>query len=286
MRSMTGYGKGIARNGPWIVEIEIKSLNHRNLSLNFHLPADMNSIDPFIRGIVKEKIERGRVDVSLKIDIEKEQAPEVDLNFTLYSAYKEAISEKVGAEKVGDEFILSLPGVLCQQKNPEIEEIKPQLGEAINEAIFSLIQMQEEEGEVLRSKILYYEEKIAKMVENIKGLLPQIQKDIYRNLKNKLENFLDEKELSEERIIMEAGVLAERSNAEEEIVRLESHLSHLKKSLQTDGPVGKKLDFIAQEILREINTLGSKVNDEQVLYQVIEMKSWVEKIREQVQNIL
>lgn len=286
MRSMTGYGTGVAKKGPWIFETEIKSVNHRNLSLNIYLPGEYSALDPLVRSLVKERIARGRVDLNINVVVEEGEVPEISLDTSLLQAYNQAIIQAVGKGMVSEEFKLSLPGVLRQKKTPELEEVKEVLQESIKQALEQLIFMQEREGETLKKEIEGYAKKIAEMVQNIKGILPEIQKEHYHKLKSKLESFLEENDFAEERIMMEAGVLAERSDIQEEIVRLESHLEHLSGALREKNAVGKKLDFIAQEMLREINTIGSKINNREVLYRVIELKSWVEKIREQVQNIL
>ncbi len=286
MRSMTGYGIGVAKKGRWIFEAEIKSVNHRNLSLNIYLPGEYSSLDPLVRSVVKERIARGRVDLNINVEVEEGEVPEISLDNNLLQAYNHAITQAVGRGMVSEEFKLSLPGVLRQKKTPELEEVKKVLQESVKQALEQLIFMQEREGETLKKEIEEYAKKIAEMVQNIKGILPEIQKEHYHKLKSKLESFLEENDFAEERIMMEAGVLAERSDIQEEIVRLESHLEHLSGALREKNAVGKKLDFIAQEMLREINTIGSKINNSEVLYRVIELKSWVEKIREQVQNIL
>ncbi len=286
MRSMTGYGTGVAKKGRWIFETEIKSVNHRNLSLNIYFPGEYSALDPLVRSLVKERIARGRVDLNINVVVEEGEVPEISLDTSLLQAYNQAIIQAVGKGMVSEEFKLSLPGVLRQKKTPELEEVKEVLQESIKQALEQLIFMQEREGETLKKEIEEYAKKIAEMVQSIKGILPEIQKEHYHKLKSKLESFLEENDFAEERIMMEAGVLAERSDIQEEIVRLESHLEHLSGALREKNAVGKKLDFIAQEMLREINTIGSKINNREVLYRVIELKSWVEKIREQVQNIL
>ncbi len=286
MRSMTGYGTGTARKEAWVLEIEIKSVNHRNLSLHLYLPGEYSCLDPLIRSEIKERIARGRIDLNLNLEVEEGQAPEISLDKNLLQAYDHAINQAVGKGQVSEEFKLSLPGVIRQKKNPAIEEIQGVLEQALNLALDQLILMQEREGQALKKEIEGYGKKIAKMVQNIKGILPEIQKEHYQRLKTRLKDFLEENDFAEERIMMEAGVLAERSDIQEELVRLESHIDHLNNALDEKNAVGKKLDFIAQEILREINTIGSKINNREVLYRVIELKSWVEKIREQVQNIL
>ncbi len=286
MRSMTGYGTGVAKKGRWVFETEIKSVNHRNLSLNIYLPGDYSALDPLIRSIVKERVPRGRVDLNINVEVEEGEVPEICLDNNLLQAYNQAIMSAVGKGMVSEEFKLSLPGVLRQKKAPDLAETQELLQGSVKQALEQLIFMQEREGEALKKEIEEYRKKIAKMVQNIKGILPEIQKEHYHKLKSKLSTFLEENDFSEERIMMEAGVLADRSDIQEEIVRLESHLKHLENALQEKNAVGKKLDFIAQEMLREINTIGSKINNREVLYQVIELKSWVEKIREQVQNII
>jgi len=286
MRSMTGYGTGTARKGAWVLEIEIKSVNHRNLSLNLYLPGEYSALDPLIRFKIKERIPRGRIDLNLNLEVEEGQAPEISLDKDLLQAYEQAILEAVGEGQVSEEFKLSLPGVIRQKKTPAIEDIEGVLEEALNGALDQLILMQEGEGQALKKEIEEYGKKIAKMVQNIKGILPEIQKEHYQRLKTRLKDFLEDDDFGEERIMMEAGVLAERSDIQEELVRMESHIDHLNNALKEKNAVGKKLDFIAQEMLREINTIGSKINNREVLYRVIELKSWVEKIREQVQNIL
>ncbi len=286
MRSMTGYGTGVAKKGNWIFETEIKSVNHRNLSLNIYLPGEYSSLDPLVRSVVKERVSRGRIDLNINVEVEEGEIPEISLDQNLLQAYNQAIINAVGKGMVSEEFKLSLPGVLRQKKTPELEETIDVFQESLKQALDQLIFMQEREGETLKKEIEEYAKKIAEMVQNIKGVLPEIQKEHYHKLKSKLEKFLEENDYGEERILMEAGVLAERSDIQEEIVRIESHLEHLKIALEEDNAVGKKLDFIAQEMLREVNTIGSKINNREVLFRVIELKSWVEKIREQVQNIL
>ncbi len=287
MRSMTGYGRAKGSNERWHVEVELKAINHKYFSFNVHMPAEYNILEIPISRKIREKLSRGRVELYLQVQPAGEFQRGIEINKDLFNACKQEI-EKLGIneEVVSPEFILSLPGVLSIEERPGEQEISELIDASLDEALGKLVEMQNAEGENLKEEIAVHLKKIDTVLKSLKNVLPELRQVIFQRLKRRLDDLIGDKKLDNDRIIIEAGILAEKSDISEEVTRLESHIKQFRNVMDEGGVIGKKLDFLTQEMQRELNTMSAKVMDQRVISEIIDMRSWVEGIREQVQNVV
>ncbi len=287
MRSMTGYGRAKGSNERWHVEVELKAINHKYFSFNVHMPTEYNILEIPISRKIREMLSRGRVELYLQVQPAGEFQRGIEINKDLFNACKQEI-EKLGIneEVVNPEFILSLPGVLSIEERPGEHEISELIDASLDEALGKLVEMQNAEGENLKEEIAVHLKKIDTVLKSLKNVLPELRQVIFQRLKRRLDDLIGDKKLDNDRIIIEAGILAEKSDISEEVTRLESHIKQFRNVMDEGGVIGKKLDFLTQEMQRELNTMSAKVMDQRVISEIIDMRSWVEGIREQVQNVV
>ncbi|KXG75551.1 hypothetical protein AN618_18290 [Fervidicola ferrireducens] len=288
IRSMTGYGRGKSC-GKITWEVELKSINHRFLEIYVKLPRQWFFLEEKIRNYIRERISRGRIDVF--VNCSSETLP-VDIKIDKQAAasyYKKLVELK---EEVGFEgpVTLSLLSVMpdlfvVEQQFPEEEELWPELKKALEEAVDNLIEMRTKEGNNLWRDISSRLDVIMERVRNIKIRSDVMIEEYRKKLQQKVKKIKEGLELNEERLEAEVVIFAERSDISEELVRIESHIAQFKNMGDAEGVSGKKMDFLAQEIFREANTIASKSADYNITREVIEIKSELEKIREQLQNI-
>ncbi len=290
LRSMTGYGRGEAAGLGKKLTIELKAVNHRFSEVVVRLPKSMNQLEDRIRQFVQSKISRGRIDCYLTAEESagKIMKVKVDKNLatSYYKAIKEVFSELGISGEVGPEHILSLPGLLTLEEPAEdIENFWPIVHQVLEEAVGSLLEMRDKEGKRLQEDIRCRTEKIKQLNTEIEKRAPLVTNEYRARLSQRIQELLPESRIDPGRMVTEVAFFAERSNITEENVRIQSHLSQLISSLDAEEPVGRKLDFLIQEINREINTIASKANDLMISQTAVEVKSELEKIREQVQNV-
>lgn len=288
MYSMTGYAEAKTQYENYNIVMEIKSLNNKYLELRFHLPYGFESAEYQLRKIVKEKISRGKVDIYLKIDAEK--SLEISRVKEMVKYYYEMIKE---AEKAIDnhiEFtisdIISLKNYLNPyENNSAVQAIPIEVIENIfKELIYKLVDEKLVEGEATRINI---ENCIDDMVASLKVIeerYPLVVENFKNQLRKKIEELIDS-QMDEARLMMEVGIYANKVDINEEISRIKEHIRKMKGLIVLNEPVGRTLDFIAQEINREINTIGSKVPDYEISKEVVNVKASLEKIKEQVRNV-
>lgn len=290
MLSMTGFGRAEAETDGRKITIEIKTVNHRFLDINIRIPRTLLFAEELIRKTIKDKLERGRVDVfvnytSLEDDSKKATA---DLGFIKsYLAAARQAAADFGLEddlKLSD--VISIPDAIVIEEAPEDEEKQKALvSGALNSALAVLTGMRQREGEQLKVNIidcLNALEAIKAAIDSKKDVVP---KEYAEKLKSRIAELTSAAELDETRFNAEVAYMADRADITEEIVRLETHISQFRAAVSDRAAVGRKLDFMVQEMNRELNTIGSKSQDMDITNAVIEGKSVVEKIREQVQNI-
>ena len=291
MKSMTGFGSVTHEDEAYSSIIEIKSLNSKFLDCSVRLPKIFSNKEIEVRNIVQKKLERGKVSVSIDFSIMKDEELKQTVNQELfeqyYSEYQE-LANKVGAP-TQDIFKLALqaPDVLSngQETNDYEEEWKVIQSELIK-AIDQCDEFRIQEGESLREKVNQCIEIIGTLLEEVVQLDPQRVENIRQRLGNNLEEWVGQEEIDKNRLEQELIYYIEKLDIAEEITRLKNHLAYWKEVAGQEGPVGKKLGFVSQEIGREINTLGSKANDSTIQRLVVSMKEELEKIKEQVANIL
>ncbi|MBR2062636.1 MAG: YicC family protein [Anaerotignum sp.] len=290
VRSMTGYGRGehIAEDRKFTVEM--KSVNHRYNDMNIKLPRSLASLEDKIKKTIMGDVFRGKTDVYISFETFSAADVEVKVNEVLAAAYLDKLhllEEKfslTGANQLS--LVAKFPDVITVEKAQQEEAvIWEALLPALQEAIQKFVAMRSVEGENLKKDILLKGEKIRTLVAEVKERSPIVVVEYQEKLHNRLKELLGGVDVDPQRIATEVAVFADKGCVDEEVTRLESHLVQLKEILEGGGQVGRKLDFLVQEMNRESNTIASKANDMQIVRATIELKSEIEKIREQIQNL-
>ncbi|MGM9916416.1 YicC/YloC family endoribonuclease [Anaerotignum sp.] len=290
VRSMTGYGRGehIAEERKFTVEM--KSVNHRYNDMTIKLPRSLASLEDKIKKRIMRDVFRGKTDVYISFETFSADDVDVKLNETLAAAYMEKLNlleEKfglTGGNKL--ELAAKFPDVITVEKAQQEEAvIWEALAPALDEAVEKFVAMRTVEGENLKKDILLKGERIKTLVAEVKERSPLVVVEYQEKLNNRLKDLLGGVDVDPQRIATEVAIFADRGCVDEEVTRLESHLVQLKDILEGGGQVGRKLDFLIQEMNRESNTIASKANDIQIVKATIELKSEIEKIREQIQNL-
>lgn len=290
IKSMTGYGRGESLSEDRKFTVEIKSVNHRYNDISIKLPRSMIFLEDKIRKTVSKSISRGKTDVYIGFETLSKDDICVKLNETLAQAYVEKLDILKDKFDLDGKDTLSLvakfPDVITVEKvQSEEDVIWDALYPALDEALKRFIEMRSVEGEALKQDIVKKADNIKLLVDGIKERAPFVVLDYKEKLTARLKELMDMVEIDEQRIATEVAIFADRGCIDEEITRLESHIVQLLDILSKGGLVGRKLDFLIQEMNRESNTIASKSNDISITNSAIELKSEIEKIREQIQNI-
>ncbi len=292
IKSMTGFGRGEYSDGKRTVTAEIKTVNHRYSDINVKMPKRYSFAEEKIKNVAKQKIKRGKAEISIMIENITEEDMTVKLNTIIAGQYIDNLNELKDTYGLGGDIdlkmIASMPDVMKAVPDVENEdEVVEVIRQAVVLATENLDNMRAAEGAKLSEDLLMRGELIRGIVKKIETRAPLVVKDYTERLYSRIRELIEDAvDVPEERILMEAAVFADKSNITEELVRLDSHMLQLKDILTSgSSPVGKKLDFLVQEMNREANTIGSKSNDLEITSLMLETKSEIEKIREQVQNI-
>ena len=290
IHSMTGFGRSQGNAGGMDVTVEIKSVNHRYFECATRLPRAYGFLDEKIKNFLQGRIARGKVDVSVYIDLVDVPGTEVVVNKALAAAYVEAaaqLEETFGLKN--DLTVRSLSqyaDVLTVRRAAEDEEaVWEAVRTVAEEALARFLEMREREGVKMREDVLTRRATLLDAVAFVEERSPELVAAYMEKLTARIRDLLDGTPVEESRLLTEAGLIADKLAVAEETVRLRSHLDQLQQLVDADEPVGRKLDFLVQEINRETNTIGSKVQDLAVTRRIVDMKSEIEKIREQIQNI-
>lgn len=290
IRSMTGYGRFEGVIGGRMTVFEIKAVNHRFLELQCRLPKGCGFLEEKIRELVSSKISRGKVDVYVSVEADESIAADVRINHSLASGYVNALRELCSTYGLPDDVSVSLlsrySDIFTVSKAPENEEaLTAIVREAGEKAVSDFMEMREREGEKLSHDVLEHGRVILSLVGEIEERSPVTVTEYRNKLYERLKEVLNDTTVDPQRILTEAAIFADKTAVNEETVRLRSHFSQLEDMLGKQEPVGRKLDFIVQEMNREANTIGSKVCDAELAHKVVDIKAEIEKIREQIQNI-
>lgn len=290
IRSMTGYGRGSIEMDGRSYTVEIKSVNHRYCDLNIKIPKSLLPLEDRIRKTVQSKLNRGKIDLFLTQNLFDKKDVSAFLNKSLADSYYGCLTEIKERYSLKDEVSLSLiskfPEVITtKQEDEDVEELWESLSKALNDALDMIVQMREREGLKLKEDVIKKCSDIRDMVLVIEEKSSDIVQEYKSKLKLRLEDLLNDFKVDESRLAMEVALLADKASIDEEIVRLKSHLVQVKETLELDEPVGRKLDFIIQEMNRETNTIASKASNLDVINIMLSIKNEIEKIREQVQNL-
>ena len=291
VKSMTSFGRASSNQGSKrLFSIEMKSVNHRYLDVNVRMPKSMIALEEEIRRLINKSLSRGKVDVFINLKGNSEGNGVAKINLDLAKSYLKClmdIEETLGVKNdITINQIARYPEVIIVEENEDsIEEIFEEIKPLIEESLLMMEGMRKVEGEKLKDDILSKLSEIEILVEEIAKIADRVPKAYKIKLEERLKKLLESVEIDENRVALEIALIADKSSVDEEITRLNSHIHQLRNTFEENGTIGRKLDFIIQEMNREANTIASKSSDVDMTNIVINIKNLLEKIREQVQNI-
>ena len=290
IKSMTGYGRGEYVQEDRRAIVEISGVNHRYLDLNIRMPRAIMFLEDDVGKYIKGYVSRGKLDISITYDSQAQEDISIGVNETLCSEYVKALRSIQKQFDLIDDIstttIANLPDVILIQKNTDDKEASWLVIEkALQEATLSFNHMRKKEGSMLKKDLMVKSHKIKEIIDNIDKKSPLVVEQYKQRLHQKMTEALGDVKVDLDRLLMEVAIFSDRCSIDEELTRLYSHMDQLNSILNEAGVVGRKLDFLIQEINREVNTIGSKANDQIITKYVVELKSEIEKMREQVQNI-
>ena len=290
VKSMTGYGRSQQIINGRDISVEIKSVNHRFFEYSARVPRAYGYLEEKLKAFLQSQVSRGKVDVSVTVFNLEGSESEVEINQTLAAGYVKALRSLPGELGLVDDLSLSaisrFSDIFSVRKAAEDEEvIWNDVRQVAAEALEKFIRMRTVEGERLKQDVLSRLETISAVLEKIEQKAPQTVAAYRERLTAKMQEVLEDKNIDEQRILLEAAIFSERIAIDEETVRLRSHLKQFETLLESHNAIGRKLDFMVQELNRETNTIGSKAQDVEITGYVVDIKSEIEKIREQIQNI-
>lgn len=290
IKSMTGFGRGEVSKGQRKITVEMKAVNHRYLDVNIKMPKKLNFFDASIRNLLKEYIQRGKVDIYITYEDLSEQTVSVKYHPDVAASYLAYLNEMAESFSLENDIRVSTlsryPEVFTMEEQEIDEEgIWKVLEAAIREACVSFVESRLKEGENLKNDLVGKLDGMLKLVDYIEENSPKIIEEYKQKLQAKIHDLLEDNRVDENRLLMEVTIFADKICVDEEIVRLKSHIMMVKNTLIEGGSIGRKLDFIVQEMNREANTILSKSTDLEISNRGIELKTEIEKVREQIQNI-
>lgn len=290
IRSMTGFGRAVEQIGGLDITVEIKSVNHRYFEFSSRIPRAYQFLDEKLKSLCQQSIQRGKVEVSVLIDDNSENSASVEINHAFAKSYIAALKQLAKEYKIKDDVKVSTVASnteMFKVRRVAIDDevVTEAVLEVASKAIDSFVSMRTTEGEKLANDVKSRTETILKLIEQVEERSPETVKAYRERLEAKIKELLEDAKVDEQRLITETAIFADKVAVAEETVRLRSHIDQLCKLISSDGAVGKKLDFIVQEMNRETNTIGSKCQDVDIAHIVVDIKSEIEKIREQIQNI-
>lgn len=290
MKSMTGYGRARMTLHDRDITVEIRSVNHRYLDCNVKVPRVYGFLEEAAKSAVSNVISRGKTDVYISIDASRAGDVTVMVNEQLVQAYIAALKQIRDTSGLPDDIttmsVAKMPDVfLAQKQEPDVEEVKADVLNVLNAAAEEFCTMRAREGAKLREDVLGRCDTILTLVGQVEERSPKCVEEYRAKLTARMNEVLAEVSIDPQRILTEAAIYADRIAVAEETVRLRSHVDQFRKMADEDKPIGRKLDFLVQEMNREANTIGSKANDFELARIVVDLKGEIEKIREQIQNI-
>lgn len=291
IRSMTGFGQAVRHSDGFSVQVEIKTINHRYNEISFRLPREYASFEDSLKQEVRRHVKRGRTDVTVSVDRSSGAGAALRVDWSLaerYMALAREIGTRYGLEStISVQELLGVPGLLVAGETEilQAEDVEQQLLACLNEALHALVGMREAEGRHLRKDLTERLAALRAEHAHLHKLAPAAAEEYRERLAVRMREVLGALPADDARLAMEVALFAERISVDEELTRLNSHFDQFMGLLDGEEPSGRKLDFLIQEMNREVNTIGSKANHAQMAGIVVEMKAELEKIREQVQNI-
>ena len=288
--SMTGFGRAKQTISGLDITVEIKSVNHRYFEFSSRLPRAYMFLEEQLKGFIRDRVTRGKVEVSVLIDDRRENAVELEINRAYADAYVSALHNLAKTYKIKDDVKVSLlannPEIFtARRRDIDTEQVSAAVLDVAGEALQNFVGMRAVEGERLVKDITDRSETILNLVAFIEERSPQTVKEHRERIEEKIRELLGDVQIDEQRLLTETAIFADKIAVAEETVRLRSHIKQLNEMFSEGGAIGRKLDFIVQEMNREANTIGSKAQDLEIGKTVVDIKSEIEKIREQIQNI-
>lgn len=289
IKSMTGYGKSSLSINSREYQVEIKTVNHKYIDTNIRMPRIISYLEEDVRKLIASKIKRGKVDISISFENYSSDGNDIRINTELAKMYIENLKKLAEEENISANIevteITRLPDVLTIKSNLDENQIKSELLQVVDDAINQLINMRQNEGNSISEGILAKISQIEEKNEEIFNLSTGLIDEYVVKLESRIKEILKTEELDKSRLMQEVVIYADKCSVEEEITRLKSHIGQLRNLIDSEGPSGKKMDFIIQEMNRETNTIGSKANNLEIVNRVVDIKTILEDIREQIQNI-
>lgn len=291
VRSMTGFGQASRSLAGYTVQMDVKSVNHRYCEVQVRMPREWLKYEDLLKRTVQQEIKRGRIDVFVTVERQADAAGSMEINWPLAEAYRSAaeqLKERFGMEgSMTIQDYLQIPELITIKESAAIpdEEMEQEWKACMTDALKQLMLMRESEGYHLGVDTLQRVETMASLLEQARVLSPQSVQEYALKLRTRIQELLQQPVVDEGRLATEVAVFADRANVDEELTRLHSHFQQCKQLLQSTEPIGRKFDFLVQEMNREVNTIGSKANHAGLTALVVEMKAELEKMREQIQNI-
>lgn len=292
VKSMTGYGRAEGTRNGKKLSVEIKSLNHRYLEVSLRLPGIISSFEMAIKKKISERFSRGRVDVTIRLNIDgvPDSQERIQLNLPLLQNYYSLLTQMKQELRLNENISLALmagfrDAFIPVEMTDDPDDMFLWVEEILGEAMSSLALMREKEGEALCLDLKARLALIQGRLEGIDQRTPQVILNYQRRLSDRVKELTGGLEIDETRLCQEVAIMAEKSDITEEVIRFKSHIEQVLDLLETDDSVGRKVDFLIQEMNREVNTIGSKSNDSEISRDVVEIKSELSRLREQVQNL-
>lgn len=290
VKSMTGFGRAVKELDGYVIAVELKSVNHRYFEFSSRCPRQYGFIEDKLKSFINSRVSRGKIECFVSIDALNTESADVAVNNTLASAYVKALKEISSTYELKEDFgastVARFPDVLVVKKADEDEEkIWNMVKSVAEDAVNRFIEMRSVEGKKMYDDVYSRSQFILDTVSFIEERSPETVQEYNDKLVERVHELLGDVTLDEGRILQEVAIYADKVAVAEETVRLRSHIDQLRKFLDSDEAVGRKMDFLVQEINRETNTIGSKCNDVAIARKVVDIKAEIEKIREQIQNI-
>ena len=289
IKSMTGYGRAMLSENSREYQVEIKSVNHRYLDISVKIPRALSYLEEVVKKEISSKVKRGKIDVFITFENNSTQGRDIKINTELAHLYIKELKELAEKEGILSNIevteISKLPEVLNIQNNQSDETVETELITVVREATNNLIEMRKVEGSKIAQDLLVRIEEIQSKIKEISKFSTRLIEEYVVKLEERIKELLQNQEIDQARLSQEVVIYADKCSIEEEITRLDSHITQFINLLNSKEAIGKKLDFIIQEMNRETNTIGSKANSLEITNEVINIKTQLENIREQIQNI-
>ncbi len=289
IKSMTGYGKANLEKNEREYQVEIKSVNHRYLDISVKMPRVLSYLEEAVKKEIASKVKRGKIDVFITFQNNSTEGKAIKINTEIAKIYIDELKKLANQENILANIevteISKFPDVLSIQNNQEDETIKNELLETVKEATKNLVQMRQVEGQKMAEDLMQRIQAIQEKVKEISALSTGLIEEYVVKLESRIKEILKNQEVDPTRLAQEVVIYADKCSVEEEVTRLKSHIAQFEKLLNAEEAIGKKLDFIIQEMNRETNTIGSKANNLEITNDVIDVKTELENVREQIQNI-